>query len=322
MRRRPALCLKRAARVILTVRCTFHSNPQTYQPERLSSQSLCQQAQIHFGLSFPKHRFSKQRRCQNPITSVGTCATRQIWKRMKQSSAPQRLKTSLATGTRKIACPCLARIAHSRTQSRTAKSVCSSGSFQASLRQRSPLRTRWNYRWASNWLFLREPVEHPAKQCLIHHCLRWTFYWTNSNKPEHRVQSWHIVFTCPRRNHENSHCVEARHHLSARRFVFLSEKDDWQNRFSFAWHSDSRTLGLCTPVVPRILIVLYSMSTVQTSAHPSLYGLYKHDSDSVTSSASHQGALFGMSSTASTCTAPCKSEFSVPPRWTPMPISH
>lgn len=65
----------------------------------------------------------------------------------------------------------------------------------------------------------------PAKHCLIHHCLLWTFYWKNSNQPEHRVRSWHIALTCPRRNHENSHCVEARHHLSARRFVFLSEKD-------------------------------------------------------------------------------------------------
>ena len=68
--------------------------------------------------------------------------------------------------------------------------------------------------------------------------------------------------------------------------------------------------------------MLYSMFTVQTSAHPSLYSLYEHDSDSVTGSASDQGALFVMSSTASTCTVPHKSEFSVPPRWTPMPISH
>ena len=60
----------------------------------------------------------------------------------------------------------------------------------------------------------------------------------------------------------------------------------------------------------------------QESAHPSLHGLYKHDSDSVTSSASDQGALFDMSSPASTCTVPHKSEFSVPSRWMPMLISH
>lgn len=124
----------------------FSHKPTNPSSERLSSQSLCQQAQIHFGLSFPKHRFSKQKRCQNPIASVDTCATRQIWKRMKQSSPPQRLKTSLATVTRKIACPCLVRIAHSRTRSRTVESVCSSGSFQASPLQSSPLRTCWNYR--------------------------------------------------------------------------------------------------------------------------------------------------------------------------------
>ena len=81
----------------------------------------------------------------------------------------------------------------------------------------------------------------------------------------------------------------------------------------------TRTLHLA---VPRISIVLYSMFTVQASAHPSLHGLYKHDSDSVTSSGSDQDTLFDMSSTASTCTVPHKSEFSVPSRWTPMLISH
>ena len=170
------------------------TNPSS---ERLSSQSRCQQPQIRFGLSFLKHRFSKQRRCQNPIASVDTCATRQIWKHMKQSPAPKQLKTSLTTGTRKIVCPCLVRIARSRTHSRTVESVCNSGSFQASLRQSSPLRTRWNYRWASSWLFLREPVTHLAKHCLIHHCLLWTFYCTNSNKPEHRVRSWPHRFRMP-----------------------------------------------------------------------------------------------------------------------------
>ena len=49
----------------------------------------------------------------------------------------------------------------------------------------------------------------------------------------------------------------------------------------------------------------------QESAHPSLHGLYERDSDSVTSSGSDQDALLDMSSTASTCTVPHKSEFSV-----------
>ena len=81
----------------------------------------------------------------------------------------------------------------------------------------------------------------------------------------------------------------------------------------------SRILHL---VVPRINIALYSMFTVQASAHSSLHGLYEHDSEDIASSASDKGALFDMSSTASTCTVPHKSEFSVPSRWTPMPISH
>lgn len=53
------------------------------------------------------------------------------------------------------------------------------------------------------------------------------------------------------------------------------------------------------------------MFTVQPSAHPSLHDICGHDSDSVTSGASDQDALFDMSRTTSTCTVPHKSEFGV-----------
>ena len=53
------------------------------------------------------------------------------------------------------------------------------------------------------------------------------------------------------------------------------------------------------------------MFTVQPSAHPSLHGICGHDSDSVTSGASDQDALFEIGSTTSTCTVPHKSEFGV-----------
>lgn len=57
--------------------------------------------------------------------------------------------------------------------------------------------------------------------------------------------------------------------------------------------------------------MLHSMFTVQPSAHPSLHGICGYDSDSATSGASNQDALFEMGSTASTCTVPHKSEFGV-----------